>query len=191
MNQEIMRMVHDYRKLVIAGDRFAPHLTDEDKVLIDSWLASQRTAVNPDLDAWQALLLEGKPFFLRELENLLAGRMVEMVEYCASKISWLSSDDVKREFPILNDQGVAFLLNAADPSILATYAGKFPLLLNMSTRMDVWRLETVKQDTLKIAKASVADVIWSAFREWTTKGAKLCQARERLTDLLSICLAKS
>ncbi len=186
-----MRMVDGYRSASYAGSRFAPSLTNDDKVLIDGWLASQRMAVDPDLEVWEALLLEDKPFFMTTLKQLLQVRKAEMVLYCASKLCFLHCEDVKREFPILNDQGVVFLLNAADPSNLGIYAGKCPILLNMTNRADVWRLDAILPDAVKIVQAGTADIVWSALREWAKKGKKLRQARERLTDLLSFCLAKA
>jgi hypothetical protein len=173
------------------GRRFAKDFSEDDCMVIDRWLAKERSAANPDFDSWESMLLGDKPFFVALLENILKDRWVETILHTARPLNVLNEYEVKEEFPVLGDQGIRFLLHGIDSKRRAIFGAKQPLLVDMASRQSVWRMESEDSSSIRIVQAELADVIAVPLREWKKGGMLLKSARERLCDLFSTCFAKS
>ena len=191
MSVDISTVLAKHSNGISVGPRFAAELSHQDRRVLDSWLASQRVAKQPDENVWLKILLGGKPFFRGLFENIICGRWSELIRNCAEPLDLLKERNLSQDFPILGDLGVHFLLVCIDHQRARVYAGEKPVLLDLHNNFDVWRIDTKDIDSLSVKKAELSDVPTVLLREWARARPKLEEARGRLCDIFSSCLAKS
>ncbi len=191
MRQEISTVLANHRDQMGLGSRFAKQFSLQERRILDSWLAEQRIAEKPDENIWIDILLGSKPFFRDIFETVLKGRWGQVIRDCAEPLDLMSENDLSRDFPILGDQGIRFLMQGLDRKRIEVYAGEKPVLLDQRNDTGVWRIDTKDLDNISVKKADLTDIPSVLICEWLKARPKLREARERLCDLFTTCLANS
>lgn len=189
--RKVADIIAEVGKSLPAPRQCMPDLTSEDKRIIDSWLAEQRLKEKPESNDWLRLLFERKPLFRDLTYDSLRGKWVDFIDYCGTSLDLSSLDEMQATFPILGDQGIGYLLRALDVKKVALYESFVPILLFKGAIPAVYRINAKGEDHVSVSEAMAEDVVNIAVLEWLGGKPKLKRARERLCDLMSMCLAKA
>ncbi|MFZ6015378.1 MAG: hypothetical protein ACOYUZ_03410 [Patescibacteria group bacterium] len=186
MSREIIQLLQKYSNRIDPGPAFTPGLTAEEKRLVCAWLASQRTAERPDREGWLAFLFRGKPFFEELCRSLISGRWAQLIRECAEPLDLNNDNDVIKDFPILGEQGIRFLLIGIDRRKIGIYGGEMPLLLDMNNDALIWRIQTKDQDSLSVKVVEFSDIPNVLLREWSKNLPRQKRARELMRYFISV-----
>jgi len=191
MSRDVAEIFSVYGNGVDAGPRFTNVLSPSERSTLNIWLAEQRSADMPDENVWIKLLMGAKPFFHDIFETVISGRWNMLIRECAEPLDLAKEAKLVRDFPILGDLGMRFLLFGIDRQKIDVYAGNAPVLLDLRDGQSLWRIDTKNEDHVSVKKAELVDVPNVLLREWAKSRPRLKKARERLCDILSICLVRS
>jgi hypothetical protein len=187
VNSEISQILAQHSANAAHGTVFAVPFSAAEQLIIDRWLAWQRTANEPDAEIWNRLLLGRKPAFKYETEKLLTAKWADTIRCCASPLDLNDVTDVEKEFPILGNLGIHYLLSGVDSTKTGIYGSTEPILVDRMNVPIVWKVETKDKDSITVKEASLEDIPTVLLREWKLLLPRFKKARERLCDILSKC----